>query len=151
MDIFGNTNIIGPRSIIHFDTNLTSEHPYNGFITREIIGESVSNRNLLFYDYTILKWVNAIANSYNKIPCVGIALASGLSGDIIPILRYGYVFSTTWHFSSKLIYVSDITSGSLTTTIPSTNGSLVQQIGYALSSQVAFFDFNTTVIECTNY
>lgn len=86
-------------------------------------------------------WLLADADGSGTIPARGLAVAAYSSTDPATILVVGTVRNDTWAWTpGGTIYLST-TAGGLTQTAPSTSDDNVQQVGYALTADVAFFNF----------
>lgn len=93
------------------------------------------------------QWVLADANGSGTYPARGLAVATVATGNVTLVLVHGTVRNDAWNWTpGGTIYLS-ATAGGLTQTAPSTSGDKVQQVGFALSADIAFFDFNSTYVE----
>lgn len=91
-------------------------------------------------------WVLADANGSGTYPARGLAIATVAGAGATSILTYGTVRNDAWSWTiAGPIYLS-ATPGGLTQTPPATSGDQVQVVGYALTADVAFFDFNSTYL-----
>lgn len=91
-------------------------------------------------------WLLADANGSGTYPARGLAVAAYSNTDPATILTYGTVRNDAWTWTiAGPIYLS-ATPGGLTQTAPATSGDQVQVVGYALTADVAFFDFNSTYL-----
>lgn len=94
-------------------------------------------------------WLLADANGTGTYPARGLATAAYSSTDPAVVLVHGTVRNDAWNWTpGGTIYLSG-TAGSLTQTAPSTSGDKVQQVGFALTADIAFFDFNSTFLTVT--
>lgn len=94
-------------------------------------------------------WQLADANGTNTYPSRGMAVAAYVSTNPATILVRGTVRNDAWNWTpGGTIYLSG-TAGGLTQTAPSASGDKVQQVGFALTADIAFFDFNSTYITLT--
>ncbi len=88
------------------------------------------------------QWIKADADGSDTYPARGLALATVLTGNATSVLVQGTVRHDTWNWiPNGNIYMSD-TPGGLTQTDPATSGDRVQVVGFALSADVAYFDFS---------
>lgn len=94
-------------------------------------------------------WLLADANGSGTYPSRGLATAAYSNTDPAVILVHGTVRNDAWSWTpGGAIYLSG-TAGALTQTAPSTSGDKVQQVGFALTADIAFFDFNSTYLTVT--
>lgn len=94
-------------------------------------------------------WLLADANGSGTYPARGLATAAYSSTDPATILVLGTVRNDAWNWTpGGAIYLS-ATAGGLTQTPPATSGDKVQQVGFALTADIAFFDFNSTYLTVT--
>lgn len=94
-------------------------------------------------------WLLADANGSGTYPARGLAVAAYSNTDPAIILVHGTVRNDAWNWTpGDPIYLSG-TAGGLTQTAPSTSGDKVQQVGFALTADIAFFDFNSTYLTVT--
>lgn len=88
----------------------------------------------------------ADANGTNTYPARGLAVAAYSSTNAAIIVTRGTVRNDAWNWTpGGTIYLSG-TPGALTQTAPATSGDKVQAIGYALTADIAFFDFDSTYV-----
>lgn len=94
-------------------------------------------------------WLLADANGSGTYPARGLATAAYSNTDPAVILVHGTVRNDAWNWTpGGAIYLSG-SVGTLTQTAPSTSGDKVQQVGFALTADIAFFDFNSTYLTVT--
>jgi hypothetical protein len=94
-------------------------------------------------------WQLADANGSSTYPARGLATAAYSNTNPATILMYGTVRNDAWTWTpGGTIYLSG-TAGGLTQTAPSASGDKVQQVGFALDADNAFFDMNTTYLTVT--
>lgn len=94
-------------------------------------------------------WLLADANGSSTYPARGLAVAAYSNTNPAAILVHGTVRNDAWSWTpGGTIYLSG-TAGALTQTAPSTSGDKVQAIGFALTADIAFFDFNSTYLTVT--
>ena len=142
MKVIGNLEIMGQRSIIQFNTAPASNHEYSGWISQEFVDENVTVGQVLCFNHDTQRWKLAKADSASTMPGRAIALdniGSGMSGNL---LRFGTLRLDSQNFDQSFIYVSATTAGALSTTAPTTSGSIVQKIGTPVKNNVGWFDFN---------
>lgn len=84
----------------------------------------------------------ADANGSGTYPAVGVAITSGTSSNPLTIMVRGTVRNDAWNWTpGGRIYLST-TAGGLTQTAPSSSGDKVQDVGFALTADIAYLDFN---------
>lgn len=94
-------------------------------------------------------WLLADANGSGTFPARGLAIAAYINTNPATILVHGTVRNDAWNWTpGGTIYMSG-TAGALTQTAPSTSGDNVQQVGFALTADIAFFDFNNAYLTVT--
>lgn len=129
----------------YVNTNL-SNGSYNGFIVSATAGEALSGGDIVYYKNDGKYW-KADADSSTTVPGVAMATATISANAQGNFLHFGYYKNTSWTFTSgDILYVS-IDAGSVTRTIPSGAGKQVQIVGYAVSSDTAYVNPNSTVVE----
>jgi hypothetical protein len=86
-------------------------------------------------------WLAADADGTNTYPARGLSIAAYVDTNAATVLVRGVVRNDSWTWTpGGTIYIST-TAGALTQTAPSASGSKVQQVGFALTATVAYFDF----------
>lgn len=145
MRVIGNLQVNGEKSLIKLSSDFLLDKEYSGHYVEEEVGENVTFGKPLYFDFDNIDWRISDNSSLTKLACKGIALEDKNAGEICRILRLGTLRNDAWNFTSNVLYVSS--SGDITTTLPTSTGSFVQAIGSAIGVNVAFFDFNTTLIE----
>lgn len=87
------------------------------------------------------QWVLADANGTGTTPALGLAVSTETTGNPVTVMTRGSVRNDAWAWTpGGLIYVST-TAGGLTQTQPATVGDEVQAVGYALTADIAIFNF----------
>lgn len=87
------------------------------------------------------QWVLADANGTGTYPARGIVTATVSTGNATSVIVQGTVRNDAWNWTpGGTIYLST-TAGGLTQTAPATSGDKVQQVGFALTADIAYFDF----------
>jgi hypothetical protein len=85
----------------------------------------------------------ADANGSGTYPARGLAVAAYVSTDPAVILREGIVRNDAWNWTpGGTIYLST-TAGGLTQTAPSASGDKIQQVGFALTADIAYLNFGS--------
>lgn len=86
-------------------------------------------------------WLLADANGSGTYPARGLAVAAYVDTNAATILIQGTARNDAWAWTpGGTIYLS-ATAGGLTQTAPATSGDKVQQVGFALTADIAFFNF----------
>lgn len=122
---------------------------YAGILDTVTIGASVSAFQPLSLMTSSFQYQAANATSTTLMPARCLALESGSSGTI-SVLYFGKVRNDTWNWTYGNIYV-DTSSGGLVQGDPDTlfdgTGEVCQLVGYAISADIAFFNFLGTSYE----
>ena len=151
--VFGTSPTILTPVITSPQTSLTAAHgsddTYTGTtITGLNAGATIAQWEAVYLDGSST-WQLADANGTNTYPSRGLAVAAYSSTNPATVLVLGTVRNDAWNWTpGGTIYLSG-TPGGLTQTAPSTSGDQVQQVGYALTADIAFFDFNSTYLTVT--
>ncbi len=86
-------------------------------------------------------WLLADANGSSTYPARGLAVAAYSSTNAAIVLREGVVRNDAWNWTpGGTIYLSG-TAGAITQTAPSASGDKIQQVGFALTADIAYFNF----------
>lgn len=86
-------------------------------------------------------WVLADANGAGLYPARGLATAAYTNGNAATIITRGPVRNDAWNWTVGGPIFLSATAGALTQTAPSTTGDRVQDVGFALTADVAYFTF----------
>jgi hypothetical protein len=127
--------------------SLTAAHGANNTYQGTVIEGLNAGGTLSQWDVVYLggssTWLQADANGSGTYPARGMTVTSRTNGQAATILVYGTVRFDTWNWTpGGTIYLST-TAGGLTQTAPSASGDKIQAVGYALTADIAFFDFNS--------
>ena len=138
------TGLIDAASIsIAGGADALTDDTYAGItITGRNAGETVTQWDAIRL-HSDGEWHQADANAAGEFPARGIAVAAGSDGNALTVLVRGVVRNDgwTWGTVGGTIYLS-ATAGGLTQTAPSSAGDCVQAVGFALSDDEAYLDFN---------
>lgn len=145
MKYFGDIHIKGDNSIIGLNANPTEENPYSGWVTYDIVDESIELGQALCLDFENNRWKLASCDNFNTMPAMGIALTQGVRGRKIPILRYGLAYLDRFVFRGPCIYVG--LNGQIQTDPPQEIGQIIQCIGTRKTERIGIFDFNIATIQ----
>jgi hypothetical protein len=86
-------------------------------------------------------WLLADANGSSTYPARGLAVAAYSSSNAAVVITKGTVRNDAWAWTpGGTIYLST-TAGGLTQTAPSATTEKIQQVGFALTADIAHFDF----------
>lgn len=138
-------------------TNKKNQLPANHGSDNSWFGTSITGLNnsggVTQWDVVYLnsssQWVLADANGSGTYPARGLAVDTVATANATEVLVHGTVRNDAWSWTiGAPIYLS-ATAGGLTQTAPSTSGDKVQVVGFALSADIAFFDFNSTYVTVT--
>ncbi|MGV8056599.1 MAG: hypothetical protein AB2L12_00990 [Smithellaceae bacterium] len=136
-------------SVIVSDINSSSpdNQTANGNKTTLTYGASITKGQLLYMG-SGGKLLPAKADAAGTIPATYLALEDGADTESHTVLRCGFWRndSATAMTPGALIYVSDITAGSFTTTRPSAVGSFVQIVGIATAAHIIDFNPSSTTV-----
>ena len=125
----------------NFYNALTSDYICSGNYDTQLVGESVTFGDLLYFNWTDKEWKKAKADSSSTMPGLRIALESKADGQTCIMLVKGYIRDdSAFEFAGAMIYVSAATAGAMTSTAPSTAGQQIQRVGVAKSANILFFD-----------
>jgi hypothetical protein len=127
---------------ISISRTLTLDDSYAGItLSGTNAGATIAQWEVCYHDFADNELKLADADGSGTYPARGIAVTSGTDGNALTILTEGFVRNDAWNWSAGNIYIST-TAGAITQTAPSTSGNIVQRIGYAVSADVAYFNFN---------
>ena len=140
---------VKPRNLtkkIQLNADLGTDDTYEGIT---IVGKN-AGETLTQWDAVYLKsdgkWWLASAEFGATNKAWGLAVTAGTANNPLTVLAYGIVRNDAWAWTvGGEIYLS--VDGALSHTTMSASGDIVQQVGYAISADIAFFDFNSTVTE----
>lgn len=83
------------------------------------------------------------ANSAGSNPSRGLVIADTADGDPATVLIRGIARNNAWNWTpGGSIYLSETDDGALTQTEPSAEGSRIQEVGFAVSADIAEFHFH---------
>ncbi len=123
-----------------YSADLTN-NAYNG---NRIVGLNAGEA-LIAWDAVYLttgsQWKRSTASGTAASPARGLAVTSYSSGNSAAILTYGTVRNNSWSWTPGAPIYLGSTTGTLTQTVPAISGYQAQQVGYALSSGVGYFNF----------
>ena len=129
-------------------TSILGDEEYSGIVTTGSVDTNEYGIGAGLYMAADGNYDTALADAYDTMPCIAIALDTGTTGDK-DLFLYGYVRDDDWNFvtTGSPIYVDVTTVGEFTETLPSTDGELVQIVGYVIDSNTMFFDPNSAIVE----
>lgn len=145
MKIIGNLQVEGENSLIKLNSDFSINREYSGYYVEDFVGEEVTFGKLLYYNIDTSRWHISDNVLFHTLACQGIALNDATTEQACRILKFGTLRNDNWWFTSNVLYVGE--NGDVTTDIPTQFGSFVQAVGTVVGENIAFFDFNTTIIE----
>lgn len=120
-------------------TELSVDHSWYGDVSTELVNEDGSLFDALYLNS--LGYAKALATATATMPGVALRLTIGTGAQ--SILIRGYARDDSWAFTvGQLVYVDETTGGLITATKPVAVGSAVQPIGYAIASNIIYFNPN---------
>jgi hypothetical protein len=142
----------GTGSVVRAISSTTSraipstDDSYNGeALTGFNAGATIAQWEAVILDGTGT-WQLADANGAGLFPARGLAVAAYVSTNAATILRQGLVRNDAWNWTiGGSIYLST-TAGGLTQTAPSTSGDCKQEVGFAVTADIACFNFSGTPV-----
>lgn len=137
--------IIFGNQIINLNKELSTNLSYSGVITEDTVLSNDFGVGALLY-LTETGFSEAMADSSLTVPCRGLALESG--AGIRKILLNGFFRDNSLSLTKGLdIYVSNLISGAITQVAPSGDLEQVQPIGWAIDTNIIYFNPSLLVIE----
>lgn len=135
------------------DENLLGgDHAGLPFVAEATIDANATGFGAALYLKANGNYAEADANSNTTAPCTALALESG-TGAGKKVLLFGAIRDDSWNWTvgpgdAGLIFL-DVTTGAMTQTDPDdiSTISIVQVLGYALTSDVMFFNPQLTIIQ----
>lgn len=124
-------------------SKLTSNRDYFGDVSVEYSDETTSVFDMLYLSDTGYKKASAADYTNVMFPCVAMSLTNlpASSGEI-ELLKIGYIKNTNWNFTKGQIIYLSTTTGEITTTQPNNTGEIVQILGYAVDTDIIYFNPN---------
>jgi hypothetical protein len=118
-----------------------SNNTFHGFLLTGLLsGATLAQWEAVYLDGSST-WQKADANGVSTYPARGLVVAAYASTDPAEVLLKGTVRNDAWNWTpGGDIYLST-TAGGLTQTAPASSGDKVQKVGFALTADVAFFNF----------
>lgn len=126
---------------VTINATLSVDDTYSGVtLVGQNAGATIAQWEIVYLDSSST-WQLADANGTNTYPARGMAVAAYSSTNPATILREGAVRNDAWNWTpGGTIYMSG-TPGAITQTAPSASGDKIQQVGYALTADIAYFNF----------
>jgi hypothetical protein len=121
-------------------SSLTSDHSYLGLRPLELLtgGATIDPFKAAYYNGTTGKVAAADASVPQEAHFI--TVTSTTDTNPVYVLREGYIRDDTWNWSAGYIYLD--TSGGFTQTPQSTSNYYNQIVGYMVTADVAYFNFN---------
>jgi hypothetical protein len=127
-----------------------SDHGYHGItLTGRNYGESVTLGQLVYLSDADGEWKIADADAAGKWPARGIAVNSNGNGQAAIVLVFGVMRDDSWSWTEGSSLYMHTTAGAMSHTAPSSSGSCVQIVGFALEAHEVFFNFTGVYAEIT--
>jgi hypothetical protein len=148
----GNDALVQPSDwnashIVEFAASFSADDNYDGIVIPGLQNLGGVTQWDAVYLNGSSQWVKADANGSGTFPARGLAIATALTTVVVGVLIKGTVRNDAWNWTpGGTIYLSG-TVGEITQTAPSTAGDKVQAVGFALTADIAFFDFNSFYLE----
>jgi hypothetical protein len=135
---------------------LASDNTYSSssLLTGLNAGESINQWATVYFDGTEGEWMNADANAAGKWPARGMAVAAGTNGNALDVITSGFVRFDTWNWvlTGNLDLCLSETAGGVVAcsdaTLCSAEDDAYQIIGWAVTADIAYFDFSGGAITC---
>lgn len=149
----GDVTLTGAQTLTNKKNSLTAAHATDDTYTGTQITGLNAGATIAQWEAVYLggssTWLLADANGSGTYPARGLATAAYVNTNAAAILVHGTVRNDAWSWTpGGTIYLSG-TAGALTQTAPSTSGDKVQAVGYALTADIIFVDFNSTYLTLT--
>jgi len=133
---------------LSIDATLAADDTFSGIcITGKNGGETIAQWETVYYSAADAEWMKADADAAGKFPARGMATAATTNGAAANILVNGTVRHDAWNWTVGADIYLSTTAGGLTQTTPSTAGDCVQPVGYAITADIAFFNFGQAYAE----
>lgn len=126
---------------ISFKGNLAVDDTSNGFAISGLNAGATIAQWEVVYLGAASKWLLADANGASTYPARGLAIAAYVDTNPAVILREGTVRNDAWNWTPGGTLYLSTTAGGLTQTPPAASGDKVQQVGFALTADIAYFNF----------
>jgi hypothetical protein len=122
--------------------SFSSDNSYSGTtITGLNAGATISQWDIVYLGSSST-WLVADADGSGTYPACGMAIAAYSSTNPATVLARGTVRHDAWNWTpGGRLYLST-TAGGLTQTPPASSGDKVQDVGFALTADVAYLDFD---------
>ncbi len=118
---------------------LAANQSFVGNYEVAVVGESVVFGDVLYFDFSTLKWRKAKADNFSTTPVQRIALETIAANGSGKLLIEGFVRYDSWSFTAAPVYLSASASGSITSVQPSTTGNQIQRVGIAFGTNKLHF------------
>jgi len=127
---------------LQFSASLGSNNTYDGITIAGLnAGATIAQWEIVYLGASST-WLLADANGSGTYPACGMAVAAYSSTNPAIIITRGTVRNDTWNWTpGGRLYLSG-TPGGLTQTAPSASSDKVQDVGFALTADIAYLDFN---------
>jgi hypothetical protein len=121
-------------------THATDDTFHGVVITGLLAGAIIAQWEAVILDGSST-WQLADANGVGLFPARGLAVAAYAATDTAKILREGTVRNDAWTWTPGVTIYLSASPGAITQTPPATPGDAVQPVGFALTADIAYFNF----------
>lgn len=132
----------GGGGATNFDTaTLSSDNTKVGItVSGQNAGASLTQWDLVYMGASST-WLKADANGSGTYPARGMAVAAYSNTDPAVVIREGIVRHDAWSWTPGGTLYMSITAGEMTQTPPSTATEKIQQVGFAITADIAYVNF----------
>jgi len=131
--------------------NISTDHTFNGISFSASAGENLALGDVCYMASGGKYW-KADASAITTMPGVVMATETINADAVGTFLKQGFIRDDSWNWTvgawSGMVYVHT-TGGNPTQTAPSGPGDIVQVLGYAVASDILYFEPALTIIELT--
>jgi hypothetical protein len=129
----------------------TTDNKVQGIVVEFLAAEAITQFDAVYVSTTTGRVGRALATNAAKMPVIGIAIeAQGSAGSSVRVLIHG-VYRDDGGFGANMTVGAKLYApealGTLTTTMPTTTGDLVQTMGVATGLRSAFINPSMDIIE----
>lgn len=118
-----------------------ADDTYHGITVQDAnAGGVIAQWEIVYMDNTG-EWQLADANGTGTYPARAIAVEAGTAGNPMTVLIVGTVRNDAWNWTPGGDLFMSATAGGITQSAPAVSGDEVQKVGFALTADIAFFNF----------
>lgn len=137
------------RAIRHLDVTPDADLQSDGITFTGTAGENLIHGETCYYK-SDGKWWKSDADAAATMPVEAMALATIAAEAAGLFIKVGVVRKDAWDWTvGSRLYGDTTTAGGMTHTPPAGNLDIVQDLGFALSADVIFFNPNAAIVEVT--